>query len=328
MFDYNPDLEKFSLKYSKDVPKGYDVSPIQYTFDFVYQVLKADASIDGAIKTVADEYGLSQDYLMEYLVENKYILNKTRFNDFSMHIKKYNTKSLKKILKKQGLKTSGKRERLEKRLYENGQYGKEYKISSKSRVFYKNKKRRNRIFTDCLLDYYYFNEFNDFYMDNYRKKEAKIPVEFISRHIDKAIDDENHRSYILNNQIMAEHFLVKEKYRKMLEHVLKVYCMNLNPIWKIDELKGHAGLSLDTYNNLIFLEEKLGKNAVISNFYLVWDSFDFERIIVSKYDAYRYLKAILNRKDFTKINASLDGKFYMNDDLKIKRITQKTLFDF
>ena len=38
--DYNNDLEKFSLKYDNDVPKGYDFSEIQLTFDFIYLVYK------------------------------------------------------------------------------------------------------------------------------------------------------------------------------------------------------------------------------------------------------------------------------------------------
>ena len=61
---------------------------------------------------------------------------------------------------------------------------------------------------------------------------------------------------------------------------------------------------------------------------MVWDSFNFDEIIVSKYDGYRCLKDILNFKDRYKINADLDKRFYSNENLKIKKITQKTLFDF
>ena len=66
----------------------------------------------------------------------------------------------------------------------------------------------------------------------------------------------------------------------------------------------------------------------INTFYFIWDSFDFEKIIVTKYDAYRILKDILNLKNLDKINNDLNNRFYENEDLKIKRITQKTLFDF
>ena len=61
---------------------------------------------------------------------------------------------------------------------------------------------------------------------------------------------------------------------------------------------------------------------------MIWDSFDFENIIVSKYDGYRCLKDILNLKDYNRIVDDLENRFYDNDDLKIKKITQKTLFDF
>ena len=40
------------------------------------------------------------------------------------------------------------------------------------------------------------------------------------------------------------------------------------------------------------------------------------------------LKDILNLKDFNKINSNLKEHFYNNKDLKIKKILQKTLFDF
>ena len=192
MFD---DREKFSLIYDGNVPKDYDRSQLQYTFDFIYLVLKRDASIDGAIRGVANEYDLSEDYLKDYLVENKYILNRTNKNLINEQLKQYNTKALKKLLKKHGLKASGKRKRIEERIIESNLIGSEYYLSSKSRVFYKNKKRRIRIFNDCLSDYYYFNEFNDYYMDNYRKKEAKIPIEYIKKHIEKAIEDKNHKNY-------------------------------------------------------------------------------------------------------------------------------------
>ena len=329
MFDYRSNPEKISLKYSGKVPEDYDISKMQYTFDFIYQVFKRDAIIANAIQGVSKDYNLSEVIFKKYLVENKYILPNSNVSEFSLQIKSYNTKSLKKILKKHGLKTSGKRERIEERIFENDLLGDTYRLSSKSRVFYRNKKRRIRIYSDYLSDHYYFDEFNEFYMDNYRKKEAKIPIAFIDMHISKSIEDEDHRNYIINNQIMAEHFLKKKNYRKMLEYVLKNYCMNLNPIWRVDELEDHVGLDIETYDALMFLKDELGKNVIINKFYRVWDSFDFDTVIVSKYDGYRYLKDLLNyKKDYHKINHSLDKRFYFNEDLKIKRITQKTLFDF
>ncbi len=328
MFDNNVYSQMFSLKYMKDVPKDYDVSRIQYTFDFIYLVLKRNTHIDSAVKSVATEYGLSESYLMNYLVENKYILSKDNMDAFFKQLNDYSTKALKKILKKHGLKTSGKREKIEKRIFENNLLRREYHLSSKSKVFYSNKKRRIKIYDEYLSENYYFNEFNDFYMDNYRKKEAKIPVEFIKLHINKSIEDENHTNYIINNHIMAKHYNMKENYTKMLDCVLKIFCININPIWKINQLKEHTGLLFDTYDCLIFLKHKLGKNRIINNFYLIWDSFDFNTIIVHKFEAYWVLKDILNIKDYNKLNNKLNEHFYRNEDLKIKRITQKTLFDF
>jgi len=322
------DAEKLSLKYDGKVPKNYGRSELQYTFDFIYLVLVRDASIDGAIRGVANEYGLSEDYLMDYLVENKYILNKVNKNVIKEQLKQYNTKALKKILKSHGFKASGKRKRIEERIIESNLFAGEYYLSSKSRVFYKNKKRRIHIFNEYLSDYYYFNEFNDYYMDNYRKKEAKIPIGYIKKHIGQAIRDENHSKYIHNTHVMIRHYLKKENYRKMLEYVLKNYCMNLNPIWEINDLKSHGGFHVSIYDYLIELQEELSKNAIISNYYLIWDSFNFDRIIVPKYEGYRILKDILHLKDYYKIINDLNERFYYNDDLKIKKITQMTLFDF
>lgn len=327
MFDNEDSLEKLSLKFTNP-SKDYDISKIQYTFDFIFLVLKRDSSIDDAIKGVARDYNISENDLRIYLLENKYILNSSNKNSSLEQLNKYNTKSLKKILKKHGLKTSGKRDRIEQRILENNLLGNDYHLSSKSKVFYKNKKRRIYIFNKYLIDYYYFNEFNEFYMDNYRKKQDKIPVEFIKLHINKSFEDKNHKNYIFNSQVMAQHYLKKENYTRMLEYVLRSYCINLNPIWKIDELKGHVGLLEDTYENLKFIRDKLSKNAIINTYYLVWDSFNFDRVIVPKYEGYRYLKAVLNDKNYNRINEDLDNRFYMNEDLKIKKITQKTLFDF
>ena len=327
MFDLDFD-EKISLKYAEDVPENYDISEMRYTFDFIYQVLKRDAQIDSAIREVANEYGLSEDNLKDFLIENKYILSKMNKDDFSKQIKCYSTKSLKKILKKHGIKKSGKRDVIEKRIFENNLIGAGYYLSSKSKVFYKNKKRRMKIFNEFLEDYYYFDEFNEFYMNNFQKKEDKIPVEFVKLFVNKAVFDKNHLMYALNNQIMAEIYSEKENFKKMLEHVLKNFCINLNPVWKIDNLNQHYGIPLITYNHLIYLKGRLGKNRIISTYYVVWDSFNFDEIIVSKYIGYRYLKDIMNLKDLGKINRDLHVKFYSNDDLKIKRITQKTLFDF
>ena len=320
--------EKKSLKYPDEAPRDYGISEMQYTFDFICLVLKRDSSIDKAIGDVANKYGLSESFLKDYLAENKYILSKANADELSERLKKHNTKSLKRILKSHGLKTSGKRERIERRILENNLLGGEYHLSSKSKVFYKNKKRRIRIFNDYLSKHYYFREFNEFYMDNYRKKEARIPVEFINLHIRKAVEEKNHLNYLFNNRVMADHYLKMESPRKMLEFVLKNYCMNLNPVWKIGELEGHFAITLETYENLISLRDILGKNAIINTYYLIWDSFNFEKIIVSKYDGYRCLKDMLNIKDYNKINMDLSKRFYSNDDLKIKTITQKTLFDF
>lgn len=320
--------DKLSIKYDDNVPKGYDVSKIQYTFDFIYLVLRRDATIDVAISEVSDKYGISQEYLKDYLIENKYILDKTKKHEFKKQLKQYSTKTLKRILKKHGLRKSGKRETIENRIFESSLLRNNYQLSSKSKVFFKNKKRRIRIYNEYLSEYYYFNEFNEYYMDNFRKKEAKIPVEYIKVHINKAYDDENHKKYTYNTQVMIEHYHRTEKYRKMLEYVLKMYCMNINPIWKIDSLKEHGGFHISVYNNLIMLQGRLGKNSIISNYYLIWDSFNFDRIIVPKYEGYRILKDILHMKDYQNIIKDLNERFYDNEDLKIKKITQKTLFDF
>ena len=320
--------DKLSIKYDDNVPKGYDVSKIQYTFDFIYLVLRRDATIDVAISEVSDKYGISQEYLKDYLIENKYILDKTKKHEFKKQLKQYSTKTLKRILKKHGLRKSGKRETIENRIFESSLLRNNYQLSSKSKVFFKNKKRRIRIYNEYLSEYYYFNEFNEYYMDNFRKKEAKIPVEYIKVHINKAYDDENHKKYTYNTQVMIEHYHQTEKYRKMLEYVLRMYCMNINPIWKIDSLKEHGGFHISVYNNLVMLHEKLGKNSIISNYYLIWDSFNFDRIIVPKYEGYRILKDILHLKDYQNIIKDLNERFYDNEDLKIKKITQKTLFDF
>ena len=184
------------------------------------------------------------------------------------------------------------------------------------------------IFEEYLADYYYFNEFNDFYMDNFRKKEDKIPSEFIKMHIDRSFEDKNHRNYAINTHVMVKLFDKKEKYKMMLEYVLKNYCINLNPVWRIDDLQNHGGFPLETYNYLILLMGKLGKNRIISAYFVIWDSFNFEKIIVPKYIGYRYLKDILHLKDYSKIINELRINYYFNEDLKIKKITQKTLFDF
>ena len=102
----------------------------------------------------------------------------------------------------------------------------------------------------------------------------------------------------------------------------------MNPIWKADDLSDHEGISQETYDNLMFLKDELGKNRIISAYFAVWDSFNFEKIIVSKYTGYRCLKDLLNYKDYQRIVDDLQTRFYANDDLKIKKFTQKTLFDF
>lgn len=330
MFDfYNTPSEKLSLKYSdSNVPKDYDVSEMFFTFDFIYLMHVRDASLDKAIDGVSREYGLSYDYLEDYLINNHFILNKTNKKDFFNQLKAYSTKSLKKILKINGFKASGKREKIEQKLYENRLLAGNYQLSSKSKVFYRNKKRRFEIFNDFLFDSYYFDEFNEYYMDNFRKKKNKIPIDFINQHINKAIVDENHDVYISNLQIMAEVYYEYKNYKRMLECVLKIYCADLNPSWKLNDLNNHCGLSKQTYNLLLFLQKELGKNRIISAYFAVWDSFNFDSIIVSKYAGYRYLKIILNSNAYDKIIRELNETFYRNDDLKIKKITQKTLFDF
>lgn len=322
--DFN---RKFSLNYS-EVPEDYNISEIQFVFDFIYLVHKLDSGIDSAVRSVAFEYDLSQEYLWDYLIDNKYILNRPNKVQFSKQVEKFSTKFLKNILRSNGFSTSGRRKRIVERIFDNNLLGMEYYLSSKSRVFYKNKKRRFDIFNSLPKDYFYFNEFNEFYMNNFRKKVDKISISFVELFIDKAVCDNDHLLFVAANNVLAEFFQVRKNYKKMLSYVLSVYCIDLNPIWKVDDLNNHYGLSFDNYNCLLFLFSKLGKNRVISSFFVVWDSFNFEKIIVSKYSAYRCLKDIVHYKSYSKISDSLNDEFYSNDDLKVKKIVQKTLFDF
>lgn len=117
MFDLDLD-EKISFKYADNVPEGYDVSEIQYTFDFIDLVFKEDVDIEGSIERVAKKYNLDKFEFKKYLIDNKYILTKIDKREFSNEIKKYTTKHLKRILKSNGLRKSGKRHNLEKRILE------------------------------------------------------------------------------------------------------------------------------------------------------------------------------------------------------------------
>ena len=108
--------ERYSLKYQNDVPENYNISKLQFTFDFIYLILKRNASINEAVDNVSKKYAISEEYLMDYLIENRYILNNANMNSISMQLKKYNTKSLKKILKKHGIKIicENQKDRIEK----------------------------------------------------------------------------------------------------------------------------------------------------------------------------------------------------------------------
>ena len=329
MFDFNDFDEKFSLKYSKgNVPKDYDISELFFTFDFINLVYKKENSIDEAVSAVSKKYRLNEQYLMDYFSNNNYILNKSNKNEISNQLKSYNTKSLKKLLKSHGLKASGKREKIEQRIIDNNLLGNNYYLSSKSRIFHKNKKRRVRIFNKYLSDFYYFDEFNEYYMDNFRKKENKIPTVYVDYHIEKAIEDKNHRNYVYNTYILSKIYHEYGNNKKMLENVLRIYCVTLNPVWRLDDLSNHGGFSYEIYNILQYLKGVLGKNRIISAYSAIWDSFNFESIIVPKYIGYRYLKQILAFKNYNKIIEELDEQFYSNENLKVKRIVQKTLFDF
>ena len=68
MFNENGQ-DKFSLKYREEVPEGYDISEMQFTFDFIYLVFKCDSDIDSAIKRVSGEYDLSESYLKSFLLK-------------------------------------------------------------------------------------------------------------------------------------------------------------------------------------------------------------------------------------------------------------------
>ena len=329
MFDQiNSFDKKFSINYPDgNVPDNYDISEMQFTFDFIYLVYKHNLSIDNAIYEVAFKYTIPSDDLKNYLVENNYILSKTTRSEYLNQIKKYNTKSLKKILKANGLKNSGKREKIEERIIEHKLIDRDFVLSYKSKLFYKNKKRRMSIFDEFFKDYYFFDEFNDYYMDNFRKKKNKIPIDYVNCHIEKAINDKNHRNYILNLQILSEIYYRYEHHKNMLECVLKMYCVNINPVWEFDDLSEH-GFAIEIYDLLQYLEEVMGKNRIISAYFAVWDSFNFESFIMSKYTGYVYLKDILNHKDYHTILQDLCTKFYWNDDVKVKKVIQKTLFDF
>ena len=252
----------------------------------------------------------SADECIEYLVENDYLKAKGGLFTKESLAKKHTVAQLKELLKKHGLKVSGKKQDLVDRLFPvlNENSG-DYELTEKAKEFIKE------------------NEWIDLYMF------ALVAIRFedYETYVATSTEDNVHTALnfcdeIISRSLMANQFLVfidalsakahvyayDGDYETFLDYDLQRFIIGLNPIMTMDA-QTYSSYDIVNAANIINLKnvtDRFDFGSLKKRFDKIWAKSHITTITVPKKVSYKVLQKALSGADLDELNFDLKEKYF------------------
>lgn len=285
------------IVFGKDYPTG----SFDYDTYHILSCLKNHASLDEIfenleIKTVHGEHILRQN-----LIESGYISPVSSGDaDFEDEISRMSANELSDILKKHGIRASGKKKKLMKLALENATSldfdGCEFEITGEGERFLSDFEWIG-LYDVCLSDF----EFDDFYKfldENETGDLIGTGFAYLDAHLSHAHEckDFGYVSDCIDARANVYGY-ADETYEALREEI-RNYIFRINPVYDYEDYYSmYVLLYYDTVMAIKFYSSKL-ESGLEEVFNGVWDSMELENEFISREDAYKLLNELFDEEKF------------------------------
>ena len=252
----------------------------------------------------------SADECIEYLVENNYLEAKGGLFTKESLAKKHTVAQLKELLKKHGLKVSGKKQDLVDRLFPvlNENSG-DYELTEKAKEFIKENE---------WIDLYMFAlvafRFEDYetYVETSTEGNVHTALNFCDEIISRSLMANQFLVFIDALSAKAHVYAYDGDYETFLDYDLQRFIIGLNPIMTMDA-QTYSSYDIVNAANIINLKnvtDRFDFGSLKKRFDKIWAKSHITTITVPKKVSYKVLQKALSGADLDELNFDLKEKYF------------------
>ena len=252
----------------------------------------------------------SADECIEYLVENNYLKAKGGLFTKESLAKKHTVAQLKELLKKHGLKVSGKKQDLVDRLFPvlNENSG-DYELTEKAKEFIKENE---------WIDLYMFAlvafRFEDYetYVETSTEDNVHTALNFCDEIISRSLMANQFLVFIDALSAKAHVYAYDGDYETFLDYDLQRFIIGLNPIMTMDA-QTYSSYDIVNAANIINLKnvtDRFDFGSLKKRFDKIWAKSHITTITVPKKVSYKVLQKALSGADLDELNFDLKEKYF------------------
>lgn len=252
----------------------------------------------------------SADECIEYLVENNYLKAKGGLFTKESLAKKHTVAQLKELLKKHGLKVSGKKQDLVDRLFPvlNENSG-DYELTEKAKEFIKENE---------WIDLYMFAlvafRFEDYetYVATSTEDNVHTALNFCDEIISRSLMANQFLVFIDALSAKAHVYAYGGDYETFLDYDLQRFIIGLNPIMTMDA-QTYSSYDIVNAANIINLKnvtDRFDFGSLKKRFDKIWAKSHITTITVPKKVSYKVLQKALSGADLDELNFDLKEKYF------------------
>ena len=252
----------------------------------------------------------SAEACIEYLVENGYLEAKVGVLTKELLAKENTVAQLKELLKKHGLKVSGKKQELVDRLFpvlkENSS---DYELTQKAKEFIKENE---------WIDLYMFAlvafRFKDYetYVSTSTEDNVHTALNFCDEIISRALMANQFLVFIDALSAKAHVYAYDGDYESFLDYDLQRFIIGLNPIMGMDAQTYESYDIVNAANiiNLKNVTDRFDFGSLKKRFDRIWAKSHITTITVPKKISYKILQKALEGADLDELNFDLKEKYF------------------
>ena len=252
----------------------------------------------------------SAESCIEYLVENGYLEAKGELFTKELLAKEHTVAQLKELLKKHGLKVSGKKQELIDRLFPvlNENSG-DYELTDKAKEFLEENE---------WIDLYMFAlvafRFEDYetYVATSGAGNVQTALNFCDEIISRSLMANQFLVFIDALSAKAHVYAYDGDYESFLDYDLQRFIIGLNPIMMMDP-QSYASYDIVNTANIINLKnvtDRFDFGSLKKRFDKIWAKSHITTITVPKKVSYKILQKALAGADLDEINFDLKEKYF------------------
>lgn len=260
-----------------------------------------------------NQFNLKSTDLRKLMIKKGFITYDVTESGWFEEGQEFSVSELKKILSDNNLKQSGNKTELLERVMLNISLKKiKSKVPKITELGFQFKEDSfHLLYHRKYLENYIYEEFRDFYNKNEKTDIDKITIEFLDKHVQKAINSNNHSQLIDSLKLQSKLYFNMQDIEEVLRLELKIFLINVNMLF-IDEVyyDYYNPINEETFENLKKLMYTYDFEEMVFLIGLIYDEFDENDFNISLDETEDILRRVYTNNNLSSLNKRIKYNHY------------------